>query len=295
MVSSRFHFFLPTPISRRRSLFRELLDGCLAVAFPTHCALCGNDVASDGAHRICRLCWESFQPWTGPLCSRCGLPFVSVHALDSSVGQCSACRADLPGFDAARAFGLYSGKLRQVILRLKFAGDLRLGLRLGQLLVHTWDCLLKASDRGSALIVPVPLHPSRRRERGYNQSEVLAGGLLRALRSRTTPPAPQFAATFLRRIRPTPPQTGLRVTARRENLRGAFEVVRPNGVQGRNIVLVDDVMTTGTTLSSCAKALKHSGAGLVLGLTLARATPQFPDFGREEADNVVDGLGGDST
>jgi predicted amidophosphoribosyltransferase len=99
----------------------------------------------------------------------------------------------------------------------------------------------------------------------------------------------------LRRKRATPPQTGLTVAARRENLRGAFEVAKPEEVQGRGVVLVDDVMTTGATLSACALALKRAGAAQVMGLALARATPQFPDVARDDRDNPVDGLGWDST
>jgi predicted amidophosphoribosyltransferase len=87
----------------------------------------------------------------------------------------------------------------------------------------------------------------------------------------------------------------LSVAARRENLRGAFEVINLSAVRGRRIVLVDDVMTTGTTLSACARALKRAGAEQVMGVTLARATPQFPDLVRPERDNTIDGLGWDST
>ena len=107
--------------------------------------------------------------------------------------------------------------------------------------------------------------------------------------------APQVAKACLRRLHATTPQTGLSVAARRENLRGAFEVVKPHQVRGREVVLVDDVMTTGATLSACARALKHAGAARVMGLTLARATPQFPDLTRTDSDNTVDGLGRDST
>ena len=145
------------------------------------------------------------------------------------------------------------------------------------------------------LIVPVPLHLSRRRERGFNQSELLAAGLVRALGKQRGGAAPQVAKACLRRTRATPPQTGLSVASRRENLRGAFEVVKPDAVRGRVIVLVDDVMTTGATLSACARALKRAGAARVMGLTLARATPQFPDLSPVDNDNTVDGLGRDST
>jgi len=229
------------------------------------------------------------------VCTRCGLPFASPHALDSSVAECGACRADAPAFDGARSFGLYTGKLRQVVLRLKFGGEERLGVRLGEWLAPTWDALPEGSEFDSPLIVPVPLHASRRRERGFNQSELLARGLVRALRRQNGGAAPQVARGCLRRKRATPPQTGLSVAARRENLRGAFEVVKPDEVRGRAIVLVDDVMTTGATLSACARALKRAGAAQVMGLTLARATPQFPDLSRVETDNTVDGLDRDST
>jgi predicted amidophosphoribosyltransferase len=87
----------------------------------------------------------------------------------------------------------------------------------------------------------------------------------------------------------------LSVSARRENLRGAFEVAKPEEIRGRVIVVIDDVMTTGATLSACARALKRAGAGKVLGITLARATPQFPDFTRDVSDNTVDEIGRNST
>jgi ComF family protein len=221
---------------------------------------------------------------------RCGLPFASPRALDSSLAECGACRDVAPAFEGARSFGLYAGKLRQAILRLKFAGDERLGARLGELLAIAWDSLPAGIESGPPLVVPIPLHPSRRRERGFNQSELLAEGLARALGKRVAGAAPQIARACLRRNRATPPQTGLSVSARRENLRGAFAVVKPEVVRGRCIVLIDDVMTTGATLSAGARALKRAGAAQVMGLTLARATPQFSDLTRVDHDNTVDGL-----
>jgi len=226
------------------------------------------------------------------VCTRCGLPFPSSHALDSSVAECGSCRNDAPAFDGARTFGVYTGPLRQVILRLKFAGDERLGVRLGALLAPTYAALPQIGALAAPLLVPVPLHTSRRRERGFNQSELLAAGLVQALKEQTGGLTPRVATAYLRRKRLTPPQTGLSVAARRENLRGAFEVVKPEKVRGCGIVLVDDVLTTGATLSACARALKRAGTLRVLGLALARATPQFPDLPR---DNPVDGPDRDST
>lgn len=271
------------------------MDGILALAFPTNCSLCGDELAG-GRLRICQACWDGFEPWSGPQCTRCGLPFVSAHALDSVVAECGACRDDQPAFDAARSFGHHTGKLRQAILRLKFGGDDRLGECLGGLLAARWDSLPHPDGAGSILVVPVPLHPSRRRERGFNQSELLAAGLVRRLeKGRLSGSVPKLVKSCLLRNRATPPQTGLSLSARRENLRGAFEVVKPGMVRGCAIVLVDDVMTTGSTLSACAKALKRAGAAHVMGLTLARATPQFADLTRTGVDNTVDGLDRDST
>lgn len=265
------------------------------MAFPTDCPLCGSELASEGLLRICRACWATLQPWSGPHCARCGLPFASVRALDSDLAECGECRNDEPGFDGARSFGPYTGKLRQVILRMKFAGDERLGARLGGLLPSPWDSLPLCGESAPSLVLPVPLHPSRRRERGFNQSELLAASLVRALRRRKGGVTPTLARTCLRRQRATPPQTGLSVAARRENLRGAFAVANPAEIRGRVVVLIDDVMTTGATLSACARTLKRAGAAQVLGVTLARATPQFPDLAPADVDNPVDGPDRDST
>jgi ComF family protein len=172
----------------------------------------------------------------------------------------------------ARSYGLYTGNLRKAILQLKFYGREYLGHRLGALLARAFEAL---PEPDSAIVVPVPLHPSRRRQRGFNQAELLARGLVRRLRKEGR--GLQLVAGSLSRVRATLPQVGLSVSARRENVSGVFSVSRPEQVRNRTVVVIDDVMTTGATLSACAAALKRAGASRVLALSLARATPQFPD------------------
>jgi ComF family protein len=188
---------------------------------------------------------------------------------------CGLCRQGELEFDMARSYGLYTGNLRKAILRLKFHGREYLGHRLGALLARPWEAL---PEPESAIVAPVPLHPSRRRERGFNQAELLARGLVRRLRKEERLHGLRLVTGSLRRIRATVPQVGLSVSARRENVSGVFSVGRPEDVRNRTVVVVDDVMTTGATLSACAAALKRAGAARVLALSLARATPQFPDL-----------------
>jgi ComF family protein len=193
--------------------------------------------------------------------------------MDSLESLCGSCRQGEAEFDMARSYGLYTGSLRKAILHLKFHGQEYLGYRLGGLLARAWEVL---PEPESAIVAPVPLHASRRRERGFNQAELLAKGLVRSLRKEKS--GLRLATRSLRRIRATVPQIGLSVSARRENVNGVFSVSRPEEVRNRTVVLVDDVMTTGATLSACAAALKQAGASHVLALTLARATPQLPDL-----------------
>ena len=128
------------------------------------------------------------------------------------------------------------------------------------------------------MLVPVPLHRYRQRERGYNQAELLARGLAKGLARRNEGARTLRVETrCLRRLRSTLPQTGLDPRARLDNVRGVFEVMFPERIRDKTVLLVDDVMTTGATVSACAEALKGAGARRVVVLTLARATPQFPD------------------
>ena len=158
-----------------------------------------------------------------------------------------------------------------------------------------WEGVDELRGEVSPLIVPVPLHALRQRERGFNQAELLAAGLVRALKERKGSQALRISGGYLRRVRATPPQTGLSPAARRENLRGAFEAGPGAKIRGRTVVVIDDVMTTGSTLSACARALKRAGAQTVIGLTLARATPQFPDFGEHDGAEPVDAEAPNST
>ena len=256
-----------------------------AVVFPATCSLCHQELAEAGTIDVCSSCWASLESWSGPCCVRCGLPFASELARDSSATLCPQCRDEEFEFDSARSYGLYSGKLRVAILQLKFRRKERLGKKLGALLASSWDSLVRAGATSSPIVAPVPLYSSRQRERGFNQAELLAKGMCAALARSSRPNAVRLETRSLERTRATEAQSGLSLVQRRENVRGVFTVVRPERVRGREVVVVDDVMTTGATLSACAVALKKAGASRVMGLTLARATPQFPD------PDFVEGVG----
>jgi len=258
------------------SFLQELLGGLFAAVFPTDCILCQQELTEPGGASICRACWGSLQPWFGPSCEHCGLPFGSWQAADSVEPLCSPCRRGEQKFDVARSFGIYTGNLRKAILHLKFHRREYLGDRLGALMARAWEAL---PELDQPLVAPVPLHSSRKRQRGFDQAELLAKGLVRRLRKEGGSRGLQLAPGVVVRVRPTLPQVGLSASARRENVSGVFSVLWPQLVRNRTVVLVDDVMTTGATLSACAAAVKQAGASRVLALSLARATPRFPDVG----------------
>lgn len=268
-----------------------MADILFAVVYPTPCSLCHKELVEATRIDVCRECWAELQPWAGAACTHCGLPFASEHALDSNVVLCPECRTGQFGFDVARSYALYGGKLRSAILQLKFRRRERLGKRLGELLAFTWGTLAIESEATPPVIIPVPLHQSRKRERGFNQAELLARGLSRKIAKTRGGRGPRVETHCVYRTRPTLPQTGLSIPQRKENVHGVFAVTNPKHILDRVVVLVDDVMTTGATLSACAGALKKAGALRVVGLTLARATPLFPDREPEVTARTIDDFG----
>lgn len=233
-------------------LGRRLFD----LVLPPRCKNCGALVADD--HALCADCWSRLRFLGPPWCARCGRPFE----FDPGEGAlCGACIKVPPAFDRARAALAYDDQSREMILRFKHGGDEGLSRILAR-----WMCQAGGDLLGEeVLIVPVPLHPLRRIRRRFNQSALLAGELARVTGYPHDP-------LSLRRRRMTQSQGGLGKNARRENVRAAFHVperCRPR-IAGRNILLVDDVWTSGATAEACIRALRKAGAGRVDLLTLAR-------------------------
>ncbi|HSW49837.1 MAG TPA: ComF family protein, partial [Bryobacteraceae bacterium] len=197
-------------------------------------------------------------------CTTCRTPFANAFPLDAS-GRCALCRLNMRGFDAAYSFGAYQGALRDLIHLLKYGRIRTLGRPLGNLLAAAFP-----RDERFDAIVPMPLHWRRHWRRGFNQSALLAGELSR-----------RFGLPVIKavgRSRATAPQAGLTNAKRRANVAGAFAPSHRNSVAGLRVLLVDDVMTTGSTASACSRALKSAGARYVAFLALARADRRFaPD------------------
>ncbi len=194
-----------------------------------------------------------------PRCACCGLPLHNFE--DSEDHLCGNCIQDMPPYAGARSFGYYSGELGKIIQQLKFHGRRNLAGALGPLLTaaffESW------SREEVDCIVPVPLHPKRRRERGYNQSELLARFIARQIAVPCT--------LALIRTRATLPQVGLTDSERKENVRKAFRCSQPRLISRKRVLLIDDVMTTGATVTSAAQALLDGGALRISVLTVARA------------------------
>ncbi len=225
---------------------------------PPKCPFCGDPTDSFSSDRPCPSCLSRIKFFSPPRCPRCGIGFPSPSDQDH---LCSGCLSREPPFAKARSLCPYEGLIAEIISRFKFGGVASLARPLGILLAEYRDPEFPFS--GIDLLIPVPLHTRRLRERGFNQSLLLA----REVSRRRSIPL-NFAA--LRRSRQTQPQTQLSGPQRQKNVRGAFEVRSAGAVADKRILLIDDVFTTGATVQECAKALLDAGAKSVDVLTLAR-------------------------
>jgi ComF family protein len=237
---------------------RELARGLFQLIYPGVCGACGQALELNQA-QFCGRCRAELTKERLPSCPRCG----------STVGQfanikdgCSRCRQTHYQFERVLRLGPYEGLLRDMVLRIKHeSGDAvaeLLGLLWGE---HAGDDFREVEVD---VIVPVPLHWWRRWKRGYNQSETLARALAAQLRL-------PCRASWLRRIRDTPHQTAQSPTGRWANVKGAFRARRAAALRGKTVLLVDDVLTTGSTCSEAARALKIAGAKRVVVAVLAHS------------------------
>ncbi len=232
---------------------RAVASGVADLIWPRRCWLCEADTTA----AFCDPCRAELTTDTGPTCPRC-CGTVGPH-VDLTDG-CLQCRDSHFHFDAAVRLGVYGGRLRDAILRLKHEPGEPLAEELGSLLVEQQAGKLAAYQL--EVVVPIPLHWLRRWSRGYNQSEAVA----RVMANRLGLPC----RSLLVRTRPTPSQQARSAAARRENVRGAFRVRRGVAVSGSRVLLVDDVMTTGATADAAATALRQAGAAQVAIAILAR-------------------------
>ena len=225
---------------------RALLDFILNLLFPVTCVVCHAPVLERRWGGACPECWSSLVPLEPPFCTQCGEPAPAIE------GLCGLCRKGEHLFDFARSALLFTHALREIIHHLKYADRVSLAKGLGDILK---ECKEREPFTGN-LVIPVPLHGSRERVRGFNQAELIAARL-----------GLPTAARLLQRRKDTPSQTGLTRAERRRNLAGAFAV---RGKVNGTVIVVDDVYTTGSTMNEIARTLKRAGAERVEVLTVAR-------------------------
>ncbi|MFO0733057.1 MAG: ComF family protein [Nitrospiraceae bacterium] len=250
-------------------MLQQLVRQTMRLLFPVTCDACGEPLGGDPVPFFCHDCWSLIRPFEGPSCPRCHKPFASASSLVMSpTHECRQCRTSPPAYSQAWAPYPYCPPLQEAIALFKFRGKVGLAGALGRLLIEALPPTLVGD-----LVIPVPLHPDRLRNREFNQSLLLADRIATHL-------ALPLDYRSLVRIRDTAPQTTLTRTARLQNMRSAFAVPKPSRISGKRILLVDDVLTTGTTANACAKVLLKAGAADVTLLALARSVDQgmIPDI-----------------
>jgi competence protein ComFC len=230
----------------------------LGFFYPEICRLCESERATVSDGFVCGRCWSQVRFIKPPFCERCGLPFAGDL---TEPFECANCRELELHFRSARSAVVARGVVLEAIHRFKYQRQLWFENFLAGLFLREAAPALRGENWD--LIVPVPLHPLKQRQREFNQAERLAVHLAAALKIPLRP-------KLLRRVTPTATQTRLTRTERAENMRGAFAVRRGARLDGERVVLVDDVFTTGATTSACARTLLAAGAGEVCVWTVAR-------------------------
>ena len=245
-----------------RSWLKAVGDALVSVIFPAGCRICGELLADSRRVPICPKCLDSFERVPSAVCEICGCPLFGLRQKEEQSRLCPACQNKTYGFDCARSFAIYQGPLVRAILLVKFEQIEPLGAWFAERLAE-----VVSSERArfaADVVVPVPLHRQRERERGYNQAALISRPLAKRLRL-------PHKALLLMRTKARPDKRILTLEERWESVRGAF-VTRPGGqVDNLRVLLIDDVLTTGATLDACARALREAGAKSVIALTVARA------------------------
>jgi ComF family protein len=237
----------------------SVVRGLVNAMLPPQCLACDALVATPG--NLCSECWVDAKFITAPHCSVCGVPFSFDLGADAVCGACSRAR---PLFDRARAVLRYDDLGRRLVIGFKHGDRTHGAPTFGRWLARAGAALIADAD----IAAPVPLHRLRLMRRRFNQSAMLAQAICRSAAGRDL----RFAPDLLLRRRHTPSQAGLNAAQRRRNVRNAFNVNprRSGDIDGRRVLLVDDVFTTGATVSACARVLRRAGASAVEILTLAR-------------------------
>ena len=265
-------------VSDGPSVVRTASYALFSLFFPDECRICATPLSEVSRVPVCRKCLHEPRPFLAEyFCVSCRTPFLNGFPLDSE-GRCALCRAGLRGFDAAYCFGAYEGTLRELIHLYKYRQVQTLSRPLAEFLLSALPL-----DESFDAVIPVPLHWRKRWQRGFNQSDLLA----RAIARRRGIPV----VHALGRSKFTKTQAGLSNTERRKNVAAAFRCRRAGKtVAGKHVLLIDDVMTTGSTAAACARALKQAGASRVVLATVARVDRRFEGVRAQqiswEGDNV---------
>ncbi|MEA3471411.1 MAG: ComF family protein [Thermodesulfobacteriota bacterium] len=238
---------------------REMFSGLTDILFPPRCIICGGSPEEGGKSPFCSECLSKINFIRPPLCPCCGLQFTDTGGVNHLCGDCISKK---PLFSTARALGIYDKILLDTIHLFKYSGKILIGERMGTFMAeHRYDSL---NIGEFSLIIPVPLHPKKLRERGFNQSLILGRQLSKKFS------IPLDFGTLKRRV-DTKPQVNLGKSERIKNVKGAFMVRQKERIAGERILLVDDVYTTGSTVNECARVLIEAKASTVAVLTLAKA------------------------
>jgi ComF family protein len=243
---------------RIKRFLLDLKDDLLDFVYPQTCPLCRNPLKREEKD-VCDECWKALALLPSPYCPYCKSFLEGADEIPNH--QCPyLSTSEDRRIVAVRSLGTFDDHYQKLVHRLKYEKKIPLGKRLAQSLGESMA--EEKEFTGCDMVIPVPLHRARERERGFNQSEVLAKGISRAIGISPT-------KGILKRKRNTKDQTYLNAQQRAENVRGAFVVRRADSIIGKKVILVDDVMTTGATLNECARMLLDSGAKNVFAATLA--------------------------